>query len=185
LSEHVVLGGGNVQRYHLREFKGYCNLGNVPTKSTIEAGNILVQDILAFIENPVKHIKITAHLVQESESGFLILNTINRIEVQEGISAHLVLAILNCRLVNWYVYRFIFSKPIRTMHFNRPIVSRIPLPDLSVQPQLIDGIIAEVKRIYSNRYAYEKSSQLRIDQYIYELYGLSPDQIALVEANMP
>ena len=133
----------------------------------------------------MKHIKITAHLVHEADSNFLILNTINRIVITDGLSSHFVLALLNCRLVNWYVYRFIFAKPIRTMHFNRHIISRIPLPNLTDRRELVEGIIAEVKSIYANRHANEKSSQERIDQYIYELYGLSPDQIALVEANMP
>ena len=144
-----------------------------------------MQDILAFIEYPIKHIKITAHLVQDTESEFLILNTINRIELLDGLSSHFVLAMLNSKLINWYVYRFIFSKPIRTMHFNRPIISRIPLPDINAQPALVEKIIAEVKRIFSNRHANEKSSQARIDDHIYQLYGLTPSQIALVEANMP
>ncbi len=184
-SDNVVIGGGNVQRYHLHEFKGYLNLDKVPVKATIEAGNVLVQDILAFIEYPMKHIKITAHLVQEVENDLLILNTINRIEVENELSSEIVLAMLNSKLINWYVYRFVFAKPIRTMHFNRQIITRIPLPDFSVQAELVEKTIAEVKNIYANRHANEKSSQERIDKYIYELYGLSADQIALVEANMP
>ncbi len=184
--EFSVIGGANVQRYYMRGVKGYCDADIVSDKSVIQAGDLLVQDILAFIENPMRHIKITAHLVQEEECNLLILNTINRIEItSDDLSSQFVLAILNSKLINWYVYRFIFSKPIRTMHFNRLIISRIPLPNFTERPDLVAQIITEIKHIYANRHANEKPSQKRIDELIYQLYDLSTGQIALVEANMP
>ena len=181
----AVLGGANVQRYYLRGIKGYYNLDDVPDRAVVQAGNILVQDILAFIERPMRHIKITAHIVQEAESNFLILNTINQIEIVSDLSSYFVLALLNSKLINWYIYRFIYAKPIRTMHFNRPVIKRIPLPDYAKHPDLIANVISEVKRIYANRHANEAASQRRIDKAIFQLYGLSPEQIAVVEENMP
>ncbi len=182
----AVLGGANVQRHYLRGIKGYYNLDAVHDRAVVQAGNILVQDILAFIERPMRHIKITAHIVQEAESNFLILNTINQIEIaSDDLSSYFVLALLNSKLINWYVYRFIYAKPIRTMHFNRPVIKRIPLPDYAKQPDLIANVISDVKRIYANRHANEAASQRRIDKAIFQLYGLSPEQIAIVEENMP
>lgn len=181
-----ILGGANVQRYRLSEHRGVLEADELPIKARIGVGNILVQDILAFIENSMPHIKITAHKILEDEGEYGILNTINRIEItSSAINSNVVLALLNSKLINWYVYRFIFAKPIRTMHFNRPIITRIPLPELESQPELVAAIELEVDKIYENRHANEKSSQERIDRAIYALYGLSPDQIALVEANMP
>ena len=134
----------------------------------------------------MRHIKITAHIVQEAESNFLILNTINQIEIaSDDLSSYFVLALLNSKLINWYVYRFIYAKPIRTMHFNRPVIKRIPLPDYAKQPDLIANVISDVKRIYANRHANEAAAQRRIDKAIFQLYGLSPEQIAIVEENMP
>jgi len=185
-NDFTVLGGVNVQRYYLRGIKGYCNLNVVRDRAVIKAGNLLVQDILAFIGRPMEHVKITAHLVQEDENDFLILNTINQIEIiSDELSPYFVLALLNSKLINWYVYRFIYAKPIRTMHFNRPVIQRIPLPNYAAYPDLISSIVAEVKKIYMNRRANEKLSQSRIDKYIFQLYGLSPQQTALVEENMP
>ena len=182
----IVIGGANVQRYYLRGVRGVLPPLYAQDKASVTNGDVIVQDILAFIEFPMKHIKITAHLVQKNESDFQILNTVNRISLQgNDLLPEVLVALLNCRLINWYVYRFIFSKPIRTMHFNRPIVSRIPLPDLTEQPEVVASIEDEVKKIYANRHANEKASQQRINEYIYQLYGLSPEQIALVEANMP
>lgn len=182
----AVLGGANVQRYYLRGIKGYYNLDTVHDRAVVQVGSILVQDILAFIERPMRHIKITAHIVQEAESNFLILNTINQIEIiSDDLSSYFVLALLNSKLINWYVYRFIYAKPIRTMHFNRPVIKRIPLPNTAEEPDLYAETIAEVRRIYANRHANEAAAQSRIDQIIFRLYGLSPEQIALVENNMP
>ena len=182
----AVLGGANVQRYYLRGIKGYYNLDTVHNRAVVQVGSILVQDILAFIERPMRHIKITAHIVQEAESNFLILNTINQIEIiSDDLSSYFVLALLNSKLINWYVYRFIYAKPIRTMHFNRPVIKRIPLPNIAEEPDLYAEAIAEVKRIYANRHANEAAAQSRIDQIIFRLYGLSPKQIALVEKDMP
>ena len=183
---HVVIGGRNVQRYHLSGIRGYCDIERIPNAASLRAGNIIAQTMIAFIERPIPHIKITAHIVTQSERNILILDKVNQIEVtNDAISPHFVVALFHSKLLNWYVYRFILSKPIRTMQFDNPVTKRIPLPDLKVHAELVEKIEAEVKRIYANRHANEKSSQERIDRYIYQLYGLSPDQIALVEANMP
>ncbi len=181
-----VIGGRNVQKYHLSGIRGYCDVDLLPKSAFVKGGNLLAQTMIAFIENPMPHIKITAHLVAANEGDLLILDKVNQIELtSKEISPHLVLALFHSKLLNWYVYRFAFSKPIRTMQFDNPITNRLPLPDYQDYPELVARIEAEVKNIYANRHANEKSSQERIDKYIYELYGLSPDQIALVEANMP
>lgn len=43
-----------------------------------------------------------------------------------------VLGILNSKLISWYVYRFIFGKAIRTMHFDNAVTERIPYPKLDL-----------------------------------------------------
>ncbi|MCY3917132.1 MAG: N-6 DNA methylase [Chloroflexi bacterium] len=183
---YQVIGGRNVQRYHLSGIRGYFENDIVPDNALMKAGSILAQTMIAFIERPMPHIKITAHIVSEDESEMLILDKVNQINVTNNeISPHFVLALFHSKLLNWYVYRFIVAKPIRTMQFDNPITNRIPLPDFAGKADLVEKITAEVKAIYSNRHANEKSSQKRIDQYIYQLYGLSQEQIVLVEANMP
>lgn len=181
-----ILGGANVQRFRLSEQRGFLGLSEIPQKARVSAGDILVQDILAFIENPTPHIKITAHKVLPDEVDSGILNTINKLEItSSAIGSNMVLALLNSKLINWYVYRFIFAKPIRTMHFNRHIISRIPLPDFENRTELVAEITSEVDKIYANRHATLEVSQQRIDDLVFQLYGLSDEQIAHVNANMP
>lgn len=182
----IVIAGTNVQKYHLRGNKGYYDLAFIPDNAVIKAGNLLVQNIVTRLSKPVPYIRIAAHLVQEDESDWLILDTVNQIEVtSDELSPYFVLALLNSKLINWYVYRFIYAKAVMTMHFDNPVTKRIPLPNAAEQSDLCAEAIAEVKRIYANRHANEAAAQSRIDQIIFRLYGLSPAQIALVEKNMP
>ena len=181
-----VIGGANVQRHHLQDQRGFCGLHTVPPNAVVTPGNVLVQNIVTRLQHPVEYIRIVAHLAQPTDADCLILDTVNQIAVSsEDLTGAFVLALLNSKLLNWYIYRFIYAKAVMTMHFDNPVTNRIPLPDLDAQPELVAKIVAEVDKIYANRHANEKTSQERIDQYIYQLYGLSQDQIDLVEANMP
>ena len=182
----AVIAGTNVQKYHLRGNRGYCDSDVIPDNALIKAGNLLAQNIITRLKKPVPHIRIIAHLVQEDEKDLLILDTVNQIEVtSDELSPYFALALLNSKLINWYVYRFIYAKAVMTMHFDNPVTNRIPLPDYAKHPDLTAKVISEVKRIYANRHANEAASQRRIDKAIFQLYGLSPEQIAIVEGNMP
>ena len=174
-----VISGRTLKRYYFSDLAGYYDLDIVPEKARVTPGSVLVQNIVT-----QRH--IVAQLVHDDYADHLILDSVNQIQVQsDSLSPEFILALLNSKLVNWYVYYFVFAQATLTMHFDNPITDRIPLPDFVESSELFEKTIAEVKKIYANRQANEKSSQARIDQYIYELYGLSADQIALVEANMP
>ena len=174
-----VISGRSLKRYSFSELAGHYDLANVPEKARISTGNILVQNIVT-----QRH--LVAQLVDDAHNNHLILDSVNQIQVlSESLSPEFVLALLNSTLVNWFVYYFIFAQATLTMHFDNPITDRIPLPQYRLHAELVAGVEEAIEKIYSNRHANEKSSQERIDQYVFQLYGLSPDQIALVEANMP
>ena len=175
----TVLGGRSLKRYYFSDVAGHYDMDIIPERARVNPGSILVQNIVT-----QRH--LVAQLVDEDHSDCLILDSVNQIRVvSDSLAPEFVLALLNSKLINWYVYYFVFAQATLTMHFDNPITDRIPLPNYNNLAELVASVEAEVKRIYDNRHANEKSSQERIDKYIYELYGLSPDQIALVEANMP
>lgn len=88
--------------------------------------SILCQNIVAHILNPNDHIKIIACIPDKLDVA--ILDTINQISfTTDKINKFFVWALLNSKLINWYVYRFIYGKAIRTMHFDSPVTNRIPL----------------------------------------------------------
>ena len=126
-----VVGGKNVQRYKLTDRKGYFNSAAVPDGAHVKAGNLLLQNIVAHIQRPVPHIRIAVHVVQDDEAQEVLIDeTVNQLEIRcDLIPSNLLVSILNSSLLNWYAYRFIFAKAIRTMHFDNPVTDRIPLPD--------------------------------------------------------
>ena len=182
---HPCIGGRNVQQYHLRGIRGYYDSQDVPDSARIAAGQLLVQRIVAHVDNPLPHIKFIAHAVRADETHLLIANTIIRITVDGSLPPYFVLGLLHSRLMRWYVYRFIYAKAIRSADFDGSVVERIPLPDFARQPTLVAEIVAAVERIYANRHANQAAAQAEIDRAVFRLYGLSEGQTALVERNMP
>ena len=92
------------------------------------------QKIIAHIQNPKPHIKITATVDQTGD--ILSVDTvINTVLTDENFSPIFVSAILNSVLINWYAYKFIFSSAIRTMTFDEYYVGKIPIPTATVEEQ--------------------------------------------------
>ncbi|MBN2858081.1 MAG: N-6 DNA methylase, partial [Candidatus Delongbacteria bacterium] len=253
VSEHGdydVIGGAEIQRHGITGTKGKVKAEDIEkdTKSQIKNNSILVQNIVAHIENPVDHIKITATIPDSNE--YKILDTINQIKINEDYSDKFVWALLNSNLINWYAYRFIFGKAIRTMHFDSPVTSRIPVKKANQESQIpfiekadimldlnkqlqeksnkfqsriksnfaLDKISSKLESFYDhdfktfvselkkqkvslslkqqdeweeyfNEYRKEindlqaeiKKTDAEIDQMVYELYGLSKEEIRIVE----
>lgn len=128
-----AIGGKEISRYGVKkEFKGYIdkevvaqNLNSIPKEKSV-----LCQNIIAHVLQPLDHIKIIACILEES--NFALLDTINQFTIiSDKLSKYELWAILNSKLINWYAYRFILGKAIRTMHFDSPISNRLPLPKKS------------------------------------------------------
>jgi REP element-mobilizing transposase RayT/ferritin-like protein len=130
-----VIGGAEIQRYGIVGIKGKVSKEIVENdeKVNIKDNSILVQRIVAHIENPIDHIKITACIPRNLD--YKIVDTINQITVSENFSNLYFWVILNSALINWYAYRFIFGKAIRTMQFDNPTTSRIPIKKISLEAQ--------------------------------------------------
>ncbi|MBW7943049.1 MAG: N-6 DNA methylase, partial [Candidatus Kuenenia stuttgartiensis] len=196
-----VLGGKNISRYcQPNSVKGYLAKPFIDNdKAFIKPNGILVQNIVAHIMNPVDHIQIIATIV-ENPDKYIILDTVNQLENQSWLPTEFILALLNSRLVNWYVYRFIFAKAIRTMHFDSPVTNKIPLPKLEKdnkeQQDLIVNVANHVSMLMQSmekttvNLAPLQRDQIQrqidatdreIDRHVYELYGLTEEEIKIVE----
>jgi len=103
-----------------------------------------------------------------------------------------VLALLNSYLISWYTYKFIYACAIRTMHFDHSYIGKIPLKLISKSEQepfinLVDKILVITKDAdYLQNF--EKQAQVKkyerqIDQMVYELYGLTEEEIKIVEGD--
>ncbi|HNY79401.1 MAG: N-6 DNA methylase [Sedimentisphaerales bacterium] len=98
-------------------------------KAGLRGNSVLVQNIVAHIQQPIDHIKITAAVPSQvlAQQG-VILDTVNQLICLPDVSAQYVCGLLNSRCINWFTYRFLFAKAIRTMHFDGPITCRLYLP---------------------------------------------------------
>ncbi|MBU4024474.1 restriction endonuclease subunit M, partial [bacterium] len=119
-----------IDRYMIRSFKGQIDKKDIPKEqSYINNNSVLVQNLVAHIENPIDHIKIICTIPQDVQC--VIIDTINQITMDEDYPKEYIWILLNSNLINWYVYRFIYAKAIRTMHFDSPITSRIPIKKIN------------------------------------------------------
>jgi adenine-specific DNA-methyltransferase len=182
----VVLGGADVERYSIkRKIRGYINKDIIfDDKCFIQKNSVLVQNIVAHIENPIDHIKIIATIAENIER-FVILDTLNQLLPKIHISNKYLCALLNSSLINWYVYRFVFGKAIRTMHFDNTTTEKILVPSNPDQ-NIVDELETLVDRITRNFLSDKDidTMQKEINFKVYQLYNLSENQITLIESSM-
>lgn len=131
---------------------------------------IIIQDIAA---------EITATLDSEK---YLCNDTINIIyNIKEGFSFNFILGLLNSSLI-----RFWHKKVFPTgLHIKISQLKTIPIPAAtSAQQQpiinLVDTILAAKKKDPS---ADTSKQEAEIDKLVYKLYGLTPEEIAIVEGD--
>jgi SAM-dependent methyltransferase len=183
---YAVLGGKQIQRWRLctdvcrRIPKARIN----DDRAWIRPNTVLVQNIVAHIENPVDHIKIIATCPDPSaHREAVILDTVNQFECRSGVDARYLCALLNSRFLNWYAYRFLFGKAIRTMHFDAVTADRLPIPrPWSAPPAVVRKLIGLAQTQLESGTT-ERTRQ--IDRLVYRLIELTEDDIAMVEAAQP
>lgn len=178
--KYPVIGGKDIEKYKIRSYKGYINDKSLLTEKAIISNNsVLVQNIVAHIVNPVERIQIIA-CIPNVDHGFII-DTVNQITLRTtNISNKFIWLLLNSKLINWYCYYFIFGKAIRTMHFDSPVTSRIPIKIPSSQVSfdtLVDyvkclnqlDVNAKINEFVPNSHIIQSFEEV-IDALVYELY---------------
>ncbi len=183
-----VLGGREIQQYHIEGIKGYIEKDlKLTEKSTIQKNSILMQRLIAHIQNPIPHIKMTGTIIEsEKAKKFRIVDTIYQIVCNSNISNFYVLGCLHSNFLNWYCYRFTFAKAIRTFQFSAETAMRIPIPKITESNQSIaDKIIILVKEILKIKEQDSKANtqelESQIDSLVYALYNLTDEEIKIIE----
>ena len=191
-----VIGGKQLQRYAICGQKGYLAPGaSLPPNALARRGSILVQNIVAHITRPVDHIQIIGTLAGGDAGHVAVLDTVNQLTNRSDLSSHYLLGLLHSRLINWYVYRFIFAKAIRTMHFDGPVSDRIPMRPIDRSRAGDRAGHDEIARLVRQAMALSRPSArsasashklIAIDQAlnvaVYRLYGLTGAEIAVIES---
>lgn len=101
------------------------------------------------------------------------------------INALYLLAIINSKLINfWYLSKFDSTHMAGGyVRFDIPYLKQIPIKDITKEAQqpfidLVDEILAAKK---ADQKADTTALEAQIDQMIYALYNLTPDEIAIIE----
>ena len=169
--------------------KGLLSTGSA--QAVAHPGSILVQNIVAHIARPRPHIQIIGAVVPSGEACHLaLLDTVNQLRNHSQLSSHYLLAVLSSRLLNWYVYRFIFARAIRTLHFDGPVSRRVPIPDLDLSNRrdrkrhghltTLARALASLSRGHAPA---ARLDQLReqVDKLVYTLFRLTAAEIRIVQ----
>ena len=118
------------------------------------------------------------------ENHFYYANTLHGTTIlDKNYHTHYVLGILNSNLTTWF-YRSNTDEEGKTFaQIKIELLRRLPIPKLGLTEQ--NPIIRLVKRIIaakqSNSSADTKSFEVEIDRLVYELYGLTEEEIRVVE----
>lgn len=162
-----VVGGKEIDKYGIRGVKGFIDPKHAQSeKCQIHKNSVLAQNIIAHIMKPYDHIKIIACIPNASDC--VLTDTVNQITIKDGqYSKELIWALLNSKLINWYMYFFIFGKAIRTMHFDNAVTDRIPIPKVNHREAI--GAVVNFCMLEKEDSKRNFLEQL-IDAAVYELY---------------
>jgi len=171
--------------------------------SFLRQPKIMSQQIVAHVLKPVDHIVLMSTF---DKQGVITLDTVqNTIITDKKFAGELVTALLNSTLWSWYAYRFIFSRAVRTMHFDGYYVGKFPLPILdyskpsceAANEKLVNLVktmqeLNEKLLLVKEDYSYEKDDLQKevrrtdneIDSIIYQLYGLTENEVELIKTGM-
>ncbi len=176
--KYGFIGGKEIDKYHIKQYKGFLkSIKNIPNNAIIKENALLAQNIVT--EN-----RIIAMLPQKQKA--YLLDTINQLVFTE-LDSRFAWALLNSKLINFYIARFIFSKAKMTMHFDSPATDKIPIPKLNAKSQKITNeIINLVDKILESKAKDSQNSttllESQIDDLIYQLYALDSHEIKIVQS---
>jgi len=192
ITKYKLLKGIDIERWRIKQNRYLKNEDKIKEDDLNKFLNpkIICQVLIAHIENPIPHLKITATY---DEEGIIITNTLTSFKIDKRIDERFWLAYLNSNFISWYAYNFIYSRAIRTMHFYNFYIQQVPIPEIVLEnPKIQLPIInltneaLTVAKSYDYLNNPEKQTKVKklenqIDLLIYKLYNLTSEEIEIVE----
>ncbi len=183
--------GIDIVRYGLKVPTRYLN-GKIASQylDSYQDEKIIGQEIVAHIQNPTPHILI---MLFYDDKHRLFNDTCVEIKVLgKKLHKKFLLGYLQSEFCNWYAYNFIYNRAVRTMHFINYYVTQLPIHRCATKEEEQKPIIALVDKILAitkdddylqnpAKQAKVKEYEGQIDQMVYKLYDLTPEEIAIVE----
>jgi len=180
---YSIIGGKNIEKYNISGNKGFISSEIIKSYSKLsfmKQRKIISQDLIAHVQNPFPHIIIMS--VLDPEGNILSVDTVqNTIITSKNFPEEYILSLLNSKLISWFVYRFIYCSAIRTMHFDKYYIGKIPIKKVSENLQkpfikLVDQILLAKKVGKDTQHLEDK-----IDIMVYKLYELTYEEVKIVD----
>jgi len=133
------------------------------------------------------------------ESGYVTMQSVYNIQsLNRDTDLRIVLAIINSQFIRYYVRKTFTAYKLLFPQLNQTTIKTFPIPQRTLQPgstqgrqlaEITDQILTLHKQLAAARTPQEKTviqrqieaTDRQIDQLVYELYGLSDEEIAIVE----
>jgi hypothetical protein len=180
-----ILRGKNIKKYvlHGKIEKAMISSNELYSKKIQQLTNkkIVSQNIVAHVMNPYDRIIIMSFFDDE---GKLTLDTVmNTFIINENYSIQYILALLNSRLAEWFYYWFVYNRAIRTMHFDKYYIDKLPVKIIDpINQQNIINIVDQlllVKKQCSN--SNTSHFEQKLNHLIYKIYDLTEEEIKIIE----
>lgn len=96
-----------------------------------------------------------------------------------------ILALLNSRLINWFYNNRFTNESKLTVNLSKEYLSEIPIKEISSAKQAeLVSIVDQILAVKDADYRTDTSeSELKIDQLVYQIYGLDSEEIKIIEGN--
>ena len=139
------------------------------------------------------HKKVVLQNIYSSEAGviaafdsegILSLDTVTNIVVHTNGQGIYILALLNSKLVNFYLMYAMFGRSRLTMHLDKSYIGQVP-----VAKDVQSGMISNLSRIVHSAIDCKNFNDLKqknqeLDNFVYDIYGLRKNEINVVENAM-
>lgn len=182
-----IYRGAQLSPYFVDEPKDFINLDKFNREKYEPQYNpkILNQLAIAHVQNPYPHFYLQAALDVENK---LVFDTVSCTYAKNSmIDIQFLLGINNSKLFAWLLYKFVYSNAVRSTRYDGRYVSMVPCPDfkkIDQKPitQTVNAILSEIR---SNNHLQKQGKiaalKSEIDQMVYQLYGLTSEEIMLIE----
>ncbi len=175
-----LLYGRDISKYSITWSGEYLKYGewlHRPRPSYIfDKEKILVQRI----RNPkLKTRLVCAYDIDGYINGTGLSNIVLLDQYKDNYTLKYIIGILNSKLINyWFSYYFI------DVNIKPEQLRKIPLPETKTNQEIVLFVeqILSIKRKASN--VETSAIEKQIDKKVYELYGLSPEEIAVIEGKL-
>ena len=181
-TEVRLLRGCHIGRFNLKYDIAieYCDQGFLQeqVKANREGAYLISQEVTN--TNDIHRLNFS--LTEKLPIDFLCGHSVNKIQLQNQAHSKAFLALLNSKFIDWF-----FRITSTNNHVLGYQLEKLPIPPMTATDREQLARLAEsiMQAKATNSAADISALEAEIDRLVYQLYGLTPEEIAVVEGSSP